>query len=311
MPEEESIQTRLEALIRAAGSQKALARVGKVSDGTLINWLRRLGLRESKLREAAKNLGVSFLWLRDGAGDSEAELAKFKARLKPQIGGSRGTLTIAREQAGLSVGQLAKLTRYPANILQQVEDGSIRASQKFIEAVCAHLPTLTPEDLMSGSDDAPIMDESGTTGTYGATPTLKLPPGMTGRYVPLLSMAEAGPFDAGHGDGLFNHTGVFAPNVDDRRAFALKVSGNSMEPAMSDGDIVVCSPEKELANGIAAVIRTHSEQVFIKFWNQSGKRVVLESANPAYKPIQFPVEEIAGAWAVVQRFVSGTIKKQL
>jgi len=164
---------------------------------------------------------------------------------------------------------------------------------------------------MSGSDSAQVLSQDGVSGTVGARPSMSLPPGVKGRYVPILSKAEAGAWDADHSDSLYEHSGVFALNVDDRKAFAIQVSGNSMEPALSNGDLVVCSPAAVLSNGDAAVIRTHSDLVYIKFWNKKADRVILESANKDFKPIELPLSEVAGAWAVVNRVAAGKIIKQL
>ena len=161
---------------------------------------------------------------------------------------------------------------------------------------------------MGGSDEARVLGD--LEATYGTLSKIKLPPGVKGRYVPVLSMAEAGPLNAGHSDAFYSYTAVFAPNVDDRSAFAIKVSGNSMEPVLSEGDFVICSPVAAISNGEAAVVRTRSEQVFIKYWRKSGDRAVLESANPDYKPIEFPLAEIAGVWPIVQHISSGKIKRK-
>jgi phage repressor protein C with HTH and peptisase S24 domain len=305
-----TIATRLKRLIDEAKSQKEVARMAGVSDGTLINWARGLGLRESKVREVARNLGISVEWLRDGAGDEDAEIAAFRARLSSRGTGSRRALQLARERAGLSLRDLARLTGYQVAILEQLESGTIRASEKLIETLCLALPALAKEDLMEGSDHPLILSESGPHATHGAKPSMHLPPGVTGRNVPLLSMAQAGQWGADHSDALYDYTAIFAPNVDDRRAFAIKISGNSMEPALNEGDFVICSPAQPLHNGDAAVVRTRSEQVFIKYWEKRGDRIILSSANEDYKPLEFPVAEIAGAWPVVQHISSGKIKRQ-
>jgi phage repressor protein C with HTH and peptisase S24 domain len=83
-----------------------------------------------------------------------------------------------------------------------------------------------------------------------------------------------------------------------------------MEPVIREGDIVVCSPSEEIHNGEAAVVRTRSEQVFIKYWHKRGERVLLESANSDYKPIEFPIAEIAGAWPIVETITAGKVKKR-
>jgi phage repressor protein C with HTH and peptisase S24 domain len=217
-------------------------------------------------------------------------------------------LRVARARAGLSAAQLAKRLGVSPDYMEKLEAGTVRASERLIETLCRELPELSKEQLMTGSDDARVIGD--IEATYGTMSRLKLPSGVKGRYVPVLSMAEAGPLSAGHSDAYYSYTAVFAPNVDDRRAFAIKVSGNSMEPDLREGDFVICSPESAVANGEAAVIRTRSEQVFIKYWRKHGDRAVLESANPDYKPIEFPLAEIAGVWPIVQHISSGKIKRK-
>jgi SOS-response transcriptional repressor LexA len=248
--------------------------------------------------------------LRDGIGDDEAELAGFRERLRFKPSGARGRLRAARELAGLSVPELAQRIGYPSGILEQLENGAIRASEKLIAALCRELPMLSKDDLIDGSDHPRVIDSDGLIATIGTDPNLTLPPGMKGRYVPLLSHAQAGTWDSSHSDAFYDYTAIFALNVDDRRAFAIKVSGNSMEPELHEGDMVICSPSHELHNGDAAVVRTRSENVHIKYWHQRGEHIVLESANPDYKPIEVPAEEIAGAWPIVQTITAGKVRRQ-
>jgi len=304
-----TVAVRLKTLIEAARSQKEVARTARVSDGTFINWLRGLGVRESKLREVARNLGVSLQWLRDGVGDEEVEMAKFRAQLHPDVHGPRIALRRAREREGISLNALAKKTGYSAAILDQLENGAIRASETLIDTLCRELPGLSKEDLMGGSDHPWVISEAQLEAAIGTKPKLALPEGMKGRYVPLLSSAQAGTWDASHSDAAYDYTSILALNLDDPRAFAIKVSGNSMEPVIREGDLVICSPAQDIRNGEAAVVRTRSEQVFIKYWHKRGERVTLESANADYKPIEFPIAEIAGAWPVVQTIISGKVKK--
>lgn len=224
-------------------------------------------------------------------------------------GSPREKLKAALATRKLTSAQLAKLIRYDAGVIEHVINGTGRASEKMIEAIVRELPELTQEDLMGGSDSPLVIAEDGMSGTYGAKSSIQLPPGMRGHMVPLVSMAQAGGWDAGHSDDGWSGESVFAMNVDDRRAFAIRVSGNSMEPDIREGDVVICSPREQLSQGCCAVVRTRSEQAFIKFWRTKGETVVLESANPDYKPLNFPLAEIAGAWPVVQRIASGMIKK--
>jgi len=337
MTEFETTAERVKALIEAAPSQARLAKAARISEGTLINWSRGLGLRNSKLDEAARNLGISPAWLREGKGRAEDALAVIQARFDlgaqstvredsgdARLGsvgphgssgplgplGPRAKIRRAREARKLTIAQLARLVHYPVVVLDQLENGQRGASEKLLKAIAREMPELSLEELMGGSESLPILSDDGAEATYGAEPAINLPPGMKGRNVPLLSYAQAGLWDANHSDALYDYTTVFAPDVDDRQAFAIKVSGNSMEPDMHEGDYVICSPSAALHNGEAAVIRTRSEQVFIKFWEKRSDHVTLSSANPDYKPLNFPLSEIAGAWPVVQHIKRGKVKRQ-
>lgn len=316
MGDAKDFSARVELLVEAAGSQRKLAALIGVSPGTVGLWMSTTKKPyESTFRDIASKTGVPYDWITSGKGDDKAALAAFRAKQQSKMdfeNSPRMKLKRARENAGYTVTELAKRTGYQAAVLIEVEDGTARASDKMIAALCRELPELTPEDLKDGSDEPEIKSETGMEGTYGAEPNIQLPPGVKGRYVPLLSKAEAGTWNPDHSDGLYNYTGVFAMNVDDRRAFAIKVSGDSMEPELFDGDMVICSPSQaQPQNGVASVVQTKSENVYIKFWHKKGERVLLESANPAHKPIEYPLSEITGAWPIIQTVSSKKIIKQL
>jgi phage repressor protein C with HTH and peptisase S24 domain len=305
------------ALMIAAvgGNQKELARIGDLSDATLINWKRGLGVRPTRLADFAARTGVPLEWLRDGRGDPDEVLAPLRNREESgsvREDGHHGR-TSPREKILAALDRRRWTTSTLTKAMGYDDAGAVdyalrsgRVSESMIENIVRVMPELAKGELMDGSD-SPTVRGDGLHGTHGAKSSIKLPPGMKGRTVPLLSMAQAGAWDAGHDDGGWTGEGVFALNVDDRRAFAISVSGNSMEPEIRAGDVVICSPRAELSPGCVAVVRTHSGQAFIKFWRQRGETVSLESANPAYDAIKFPLAEIAGAWPVVQRIASGKI----
>jgi SOS-response transcriptional repressor LexA len=318
----DSIAERVKALIAAAPSQARLAKAGGVSEGSLINWSRGLGLRDTKIDGFARKLGVSPTWLRLGEGEAqdaiEAVHLKFESDHKAADnahesggGGPRARIRRAREARRLTLAQLSKLTRLPVGYLDALESGSAPGSERALKAICREMPELSLEELMSGSEALPVESDDAVEASYGAEPKMNFAAGVKGRNVPVLSYAEAGPWDAGHSDSYYEHQAVFAPNVDDRRAFALKISGNSMEPQLFDGDYVVCSPAAKLVNGEAAVVRTRGEEVYVKFYVQEGERVSLISANSDYDPIKMPLSAIRGAWKVVRHISSRELKIQL
>ena len=103
------------------------------------------------------------------------------------------------------------------------------------------------------------------------------------RGVPLLGFAEAGAggyFD----DGGFPAGGgwdeIAFPAVNDEHAYALEVSGQSMEPAYRDGDIIVVSPAAPIRRGDRVVVKTRGGEVMAKELKRStAKSIELKSLN--------------------------------
>jgi len=107
-----------------------------------------------------------------------------------------------------------------------------------------------------------------------------------GRRLPLLGYAKAGAagyfddagYPAGHG-----WDSVESPEVDDPHAYALKVTGSSMEPAYRAGDIIVVSPGAKLGRGDRVVVKTRKGEVMAKeLVRQGARRIELKSLNPAH-----------------------------
>ena len=69
-------------------------------------------------------------------------------------------------------------------------------------------------------------------------------------------------------------------------SFLLKVSGDSMEgEGIMEGDLVIVERGREPRNGDIVVAEVDGEWT-IKYFRKVGKDVVLEAANPKYKPIR-------------------------
>ncbi len=103
------------------------------------------------------------------------------------------------------------------------------------------------------------------------------------RAVPLLGFAEAGSggyFDDGGfpvGEGWDK---IAFPTVSDQHAFALEVSGRSMEPAYRDGDVILISPAAPIRRGDRVVVRTRDGEVMAKeLKRQTEQSIELRSLN--------------------------------
>jgi phage repressor protein C with HTH and peptisase S24 domain len=103
------------------------------------------------------------------------------------------------------------------------------------------------------------------------------------RAVPLLGFAEAGAggyFDDGGFPAGEGWDEIAFPAVNDEHAYALEVSGQSMEPAYRDGDVIVVSPLAPIRRGDRVVVRTRAGEVMAKeLKRKTAKSIELKSLN--------------------------------
>ncbi len=115
--------------------------------------------------------------------------------------------------------------------------------------------------------------------------------------IPLIGFAQAGD------RGFFDDAGYPAgggwdeipfPEIGDPHAYALEVSGDSMEPLFRDGDVVIVSPAANVRRGDRVVVRTTEGEVMVKqLVRLSAKRIDLASINPSHPGRSLATEEVA------------------
>jgi phage repressor protein C with HTH and peptisase S24 domain len=107
--------------------------------------------------------------------------------------------------------------------------------------------------------------------------------GAAARGVPLLGFAEAGAggyFDDGGFPAGEGWDEIAFPSVSDEHAYALEVSGQSMEPAYRDGDVIIVSPAAPIRRGDRVVVKTKAGEVMAKeLKRQTAKSIELKSLN--------------------------------
>lgn len=116
------------------------------------------------------------------------------------------------------------------------------------------------------------------------------------RNVPVIGFAEAGDNgffdDAGYPVGSGWDETIFS-QVGDPHAYALEISGDSMQPIYRDGDVIIVSPQENIRRGDRVVVKTKEGEVLAKeLKRQSSKRIELLSLNRAYGDRTIPIEDI-------------------
>ena len=114
--------------------------------------------------------------------------------------------------------------------------------------------------------------------------------------VPLIGFAQAG------SEGFFDDAGYPAggawdeipfPDLGDPHAYALEISGDSMEPVFRDGDVVIVSPNADVRRGDRVVIKTKAGEVMVKqLRRRSARRIDLKSFNAEHGDLTFLVDDI-------------------
>jgi phage repressor protein C with HTH and peptisase S24 domain len=120
--------------------------------------------------------------------------------------------------------------------------------------------------------------------------------GGAGRAVPLLGFAEAGAggyFDDGGFPAGEGWDEIAFPSVSDENAYALEVSGQSMEPAYRDGDVILVSPSAPIRRGDRVVVKTKGGEVMAKeLKRRTAKTIELKSLNAQHPDRTFAAADV-------------------
>lgn len=74
--------------------------------------------------------------------------------------------------------------------------------------------------------------------------------------------------------------------------FGLKVKGDSMEPRILEGDVVIVRKQETVENGETAVVLVNGDEATVKRFYRSAMGVSLISTNNKYDPFNFSPEEV-------------------
>ena len=117
-----------------------------------------------------------------------------------------------------------------------------------------------------------------------------------GQRIPVIGYVQAGQ------QGFFDDAGypvgsgwdeVAFPDVGDPNAYALEISGDSMEPLYRAGDTIIVSPNASVRRGDRVVVKTRDGEVMAKLLaRRTARRLELASLNPAYAPVVLTPDQL-------------------
>lgn len=74
--------------------------------------------------------------------------------------------------------------------------------------------------------------------------------------------------------------------------FALKIKGDSMEPRMESGDVVIVKQQSDASSGDTVIVLVNGDDATCKKLQKTDNGIMLVSTNPKYPPMFFTKEEI-------------------
>ena len=114
--------------------------------------------------------------------------------------------------------------------------------------------------------------------------------------VPLIGFAEAGAggyFDDGGFPVGKGWDEIAFPSVNDEHAYALEISGDSMQPAYRKGDVIVVSPAAPTRRGDRVVVKTKGGEVLVKqLTRKTSKTIELQSLNSNHPDRTLPTSDV-------------------
>ncbi len=180
------------------------------------------------------------------------------------------------ERQGIKLTRICELIDRKVYYLNDVKRNGGNMPQEYIEKIAALLST-TPEYLCDETDDPEIPPEEGKRRI---------------RRIPVFGNVAAGvPIDA------ITDIEDYEEMWEDEASrygelFALRIKGDSMEPRICNGDIVIVRAQPDVENGETAIVCINGDQATCKKIQKTQDGLMLISTNPKYDPMFFSWKQV-------------------
>ena len=182
-------------------------------------------------------------------------------------------IKMLRENLGMSQQELAdKVGFKTASAVNKIELGLRDINQTKIIAF-ANALGVTPGSLLEETNEDITRKKS------------------KGILIPVLGYVRAGiPIEAV--EEILNYEEISEDMARQGEYFGLIVKGDSMEPRMREGDVVIVRKQSQVDNGDVAVVLVNGNDATVKKFYKYDTGINLISFNPAYDPFTFSPEEV-------------------
>ena len=171
---------------------------------------------------------------------------------------------------GITQRELAERIGIAPNTYNQYETGKRQPDIATLQAIARELD-VSLDELVGGE---------------------MLPPKSTGGvWIPVLGKVAAGvPISAI--EDILDYEEISLEMASGGECFALQVKGDSMEPRIRQGDVVIVRQQPDVDSGDVAVVRINGDEAVVKKLIKGKDSIALVSFNPAYEPRYFSAQEV-------------------
>jgi|GEM_PF-596287 len=174
-----------------------------------------------------------------------------------------------REKRGFTQTQLARLVNIGKSTLSEYESGKANPTAEVIRKIA---------DVLDVSADY-LLGLKDTYEKFNEVVEIDVPEVV--KYIPLYEV------EVSAGNGTFPNGFYYSeaipitfPNID----YAFKVMGDSMEPLIANGSVVLVKATP-IADSGKMIVCLYDDLILLKWFYKNGSNIVLLSENPAYPPI--------------------------
>ena len=114
---------------------------------------------------------------------------------------------------------------------------------------------------------------------------------QTAVKIPVLGLVRAGiPMDAV--EHIIDYEEISEELARQGEFFALQIKGDSMEPKISEGDVVIVRKQPDVESGVIAIVLVNGDEATIKKVQKFNGGINLIPSNPAYDVMTYTNEQI-------------------
>lgn len=188
-----------------------------------------------------------------------------------------------------NIAQLSKLTELPYTTLKSIFDGDVNdirlsTSQKICSTFGITLDELLNDNIDLGK--LQIIND-------------------TKQAFPLLGMVKAG-YDYLATENIIGYVSIDKKIGDVENCYALKITGDSMQPVLYEDDIIIVHKQEDVENGQVAIILIDNEEATVKKVIKYNNYIELVAFNSYYPPRKLTKND---SFQIIGKVIEGRISK--